>query len=852
MTVGGDQIVRAELFEETDIDAALSRFDELHRQERRLENAATRVAARYAASFANRDWVAVEEQLSQDFSIGDRRPVVNAEMRRGREAEIKDLQAAADVGFAAAASVTLATRGEHLFLARARFSSRDEGHGFENEFVTVVEIDANERMAAVVVFDTDDIDAAFAELDARYLAGEPATHANTWSAVKKSYDALNRRELPTTTADWVNIDHRRGTLVAPGDILANVHATWDLASDIRRYAVAVHRLNDLGAVVSHAANWTTQQGFDAEWRIVILSTVEGDLVNRCEIFDESDIDVALARFDELTRPVPLPHTPRLESAVSRVCDRFISQYAARDWDAICEMLADDYYSDDRRRVVGAGVRRGRDAEIINMRAIADLWITNMTSSVIATRGERLILTRARYSGHDQRPEAFNTEVLGIVEIDDHERIVARVGFDPDDIAAAFTELDARYLAGEAAAHSRTWSAINDGFTALNRHEMPATSSDFVDVDHRRGVAFAPGELMRYLRAGWEVNRETRSYVEAVHRLNDLGAVVTHTAQLTSREGFDADWRTIEIFTVEGNSVNRAEIFDEADLDTALARFDELHPQVCPLENTASQVSERLQACFAARDWKAMAELLAEDIITDDRRRVVRAGARHGRDAMIADISGLAEIGVRNIASNVIATRGERLVLSRSQSSGGDEQSEAFYVDALDMLEIDADQRVVAHISFEVDDVDAAHEELDARYLASEAAAHAHTWSVIAHGYAALNRHELAPMAPDFVNVDHRPGIAFAPGDLAAYLRAGREITPEGRIYIEAVLRLSDLGAVVAHVVQGTSGNGFAAEWREIALLTVDADELSRFELFDESDLDAALMRFGELPAQKPA
>jgi hypothetical protein len=58
-----------------------------------------------------------------------------------------------------------------------------------------------------------------------------------------------------------------------------------------------------------------------------------------------------------------------------------------------------------------------------------------------------------------------------------------------------------------------------------------------------------------------------------------------------------------------------------------------------------------------------------------------------------------------------------------------------------MLEIDADQRVVAHISFEVDDVDAALEELDARYLASEAAAHAHTWSVIAHGYAALNRHE---------------------------------------------------------------------------------------------------------------
>ena len=36
-----------------------------------------------------------------------------------------------------------------------------------------------------------------------------------------------------------------------------------------------------------------------------------------------------------------------------------------------------FSSDDRRRVVGAGVRQGRDAEIADMRAIADLGITNV-------------------------------------------------------------------------------------------------------------------------------------------------------------------------------------------------------------------------------------------------------------------------------------------------------------------------------------------------------------------------------------------------------------------------------------------------------------------------------------------
>ncbi len=35
--------------------------------------------------------------------------------------------------------------------------------------------------------------------------------------------------------------------------------------------------------------------------MINLVTVEGDLFNRCEMFDEADLDAALARFDELAR-----------------------------------------------------------------------------------------------------------------------------------------------------------------------------------------------------------------------------------------------------------------------------------------------------------------------------------------------------------------------------------------------------------------------------------------------------------------------------------------------------------------------------------------------------------------------
>ena len=48
-----------------------------------------------------------------------------------------------------------------------------------------------------------------------------------------------------------------------------------------------------------------------------ILTVDGDLINRCEIFDEADLDAAFARFDELSRPAP-----RLENAASQVEERF--------------------------------------------------------------------------------------------------------------------------------------------------------------------------------------------------------------------------------------------------------------------------------------------------------------------------------------------------------------------------------------------------------------------------------------------------------------------------------------------------------------------------------------------------
>ena len=139
---------------------------------------------------------------------------------------------------------------------------------------------------------------------------------------------------------------------------------------------------------------------------------------------------------------------------------------------MAEALADDVFRDDRRRLVGAGIRQGREAMIAEFSALAEIGVKRHDFRHHCDPGYRLVLSRARASGRDPRADAFRTEVLSIAELDADERITAIVTFDPDDFDAAIAELDARYLAGEAAAHARTWSVIAAVFAAFNRHELP--------------------------------------------------------------------------------------------------------------------------------------------------------------------------------------------------------------------------------------------------------------------------------------------------------------------------------------------------------------------------------------------
>ncbi|OBF33615.1 hypothetical protein A5724_18815 [Mycobacterium sp. ACS1612] len=840
---GNGRIAMQVWFDVEDMDAAVAELDAAHaRSERRnsLANPASRADARLNALFADRQWDEIGELFTDDICVEDRRRGVRR-VGTGRAKMMAEVRATADVGAATMTSEVIAVRGERLALVRTVYRGRDtRPDAFYGELLRITEIDADDRIAAFIAFDLDEIDTALEELNARFLAGEAAPYADVWQEFVAVGRVLNRHQ-PGVMAEKISefVDHRRIPF-APDDIGHVTDKLWALLPDARYRIAAVHALDAHGAVINLVIEGNGAQGNQMLWSATDVVTFEAGRT-RLEVFDEDDLDAALARFEELR-----PQQRRIDNAAGRVVERYLAHFASRDWDAIRGVLSEDFVADDRRRIVN-GVRHGRDAEIANERVSAELGCTEVLSTIIATRGEHLVLEHHAFVVHDRSAPVVG-DALDVVEINAEKKIVALVVFDPDDVEAAFEELDARFVAGEAAAHAHTWSVIRDGCAALNRHEAPATTVDFVSVDHRSGITFTAGDLIPYIHSAFELAPEIAIHIEAVHHLSNAGVVVTHAARGTSPDDFHAEWRGVTLLTVDGDAVNRCEIFDETDLESALARLRELSSTTSRLENAASRTFERFNAYLAVRDWTAMAQMITDDICHDDRRRVVSGGLHRGRDAQIANLRAVVEVGVTNLESTVIATRGERLALTRSRVSGSATRSDAFNLEMLTLIEIDANAHITAGINFDLQDLDAAFEELDARYLAGEAAAHSHTWSLVARTFTALNKHEVPATTPDWVHIDHRPIPMYEVSDLPTYLGATWDLTPESTTYVETVHRLTDCGAVVTNVARAISKEGFEVEWREVSLITFEGDKISRGEDFDEADIDAALATFDELTA----
>jgi hypothetical protein len=163
------------------------------------------------------------------------------------------------------------------------------------------------------------------------------------------------------------------------------------------------------------------------------------------------------------------------------------------------------------------------------------------------------------------------------------------------------------------------------------------------------------------------------------------------------------------------------------------------------------------------------------------------------------------------------------------------------------------------VAFDLPDLDAAYEELDARYVAREAAPWAGTTLAIgrrfAEAIATRDWARLATMlAPDFELEDHRPiGVltSLSRDEWVASVRELVGLRPETVLRTDHVLAVDRQGVLVVARWTGADGEG-AFEIPMVVVMEIGPYGFRRWDAYPMDDLDAARARFDALGARAPA
>jgi hypothetical protein len=308
---------------------------------------------------------------------------------------------------------------------------------------------------------------------------------------------------------------------------------------------------------------------------LVVAGADG-LLARLELFDADREVEAFARFDELTyeplREGPLRIPP---NAAWRARDRHVEAWQAADWDALRALASPDFRFEDRskRALLSGGV---------------EMWIENnrfvrsgsLARELIGTAGDRIALERTLWQGE---PDGGLVEMehLRLTEVDAEGRIRASIRFDLEDRSAAFAEAQARFVAGEAAVAGGQAPFLALA-PALAQHEWEAVrrclADDFVLRDHRTlGLgALGRDEWIESLQAVADLARDWSGEMVRFLSWNRHGRVVVSRGFGTIPDGggpFEAV--QVSVLVSDGDRVRHLELFDAADAERALARFEEL-------------------------------------------------------------------------------------------------------------------------------------------------------------------------------------------------------------------------------------------------------------------------------------
>ena len=489
------------------------------------------------------------------------------------------------------------------------------------------------------------------------LGGRPVERL--WGAYCLAFNARDWEAMGTLlTDDVVLVDHR----VVGWEELVGAEALLDQQRSAAasspggtlRIESVLDADDDLAAVVCALHARAHGGGAPIEVRLGVVTRLHEGRVDRIELFGADDRASMQRRLAELREG---------RAGLSALWERYIACVAARDWDGLRRIYADDHVLVDHRQV-GWGEMLGAEAAIEVHRAAVQIAPDLTVNAEVLAGEERegAMVVRLAMRGTPATGGEAESVMVSVVAIAGG-RALRNEFFDPEDEArwrARYEELRAgsvrrRPVPAIVRERVERWARIASDGTLDEIDPSP----DYVYVDHRRqgseGASGAGAEV-ELLRAVHDAAGSVTFRPDLLAGLSD-GTVDAGVARflLTGESGvgggrFEVSYISVTVFR-DGRTV-RAEVYEPDDEEGALRRFDEICAELFggislspharePIDPAAVAPSVAWARALNAGDVDAVAATWAEDVVRVDRRPMAGEGLV-GREALVADLRTMLE------------------------------------------------------------------------------------------------------------------------------------------------------------------------------------------------------------------
>jgi DNA-binding SARP family transcriptional activator/tetratricopeptide (TPR) repeat protein len=573
--VADGRISSLHLFDSHNVDAARAARAETPVAE--AGNAAWRGALRQRDALNHRNWQEFLDATDESFVLIDNRHAVQLRVEAAEALESNHV--GFEIDEIRQQRTLLATRGDHLALISDLTSFSDGQTGLsEVESLTVVESTLDGRVGRHTTFNVNDIEAAYAVLDAR--AAELAAEAgNTaWRAALRHRDAYNHRSwqeyVEATDPAFVYVDQRNSIhLRLEGAEALASHRVGFTVDELWQDRTLVATRGDLLVLTRDLTRFSDGQVGEAELEtLTIVEATPDARVCRHTAFNTGDLDAAYAALDARAGELDAAaHLAWFENAAWRAATALRDASNRRDWQAALDTFDPAFVYIDLTH--GNQLRLVREHALDPQRVLFGIDESRQRGELVATRGDRLALMHEYVWMVDGVAGPAEIETLTLVETGLDGRTVMSTVMTPEDMGKALDLLDAAYVAQGGS----DYSSMRHSFEARDWETFAA--------------GFAPDcSIADYRTAGWgEVNRESfvdyqrsvvalapdaRLWVDHARERGNVGLSVGRAFGTHGGGAWEIPFASVGRVGPDGAGTH-LENYELTDFAIALRRFEEL-------------------------------------------------------------------------------------------------------------------------------------------------------------------------------------------------------------------------------------------------------------------------------------